>query len=57
MTDEPWFSPRWKPPPPPKPTPGEHLWAIRTADHHQIDCELRTHGKHGVEVQLLRDVE
>jgi hypothetical protein len=36
--------------------PGELLWSLRK-DHRQIDCELRTHGTYGVEVQLLRERE
>ena len=36
--------------------PGELVWSIRR-NGRQFDCELRYHGEHGVEVQLLRDRE
>lgn len=39
-----------------EPLPREHLWAIRLGDH-QFDCELFDHGGHGVEVQVLPDLE
>jgi hypothetical protein len=56
MTDEPWFLPRWKPPSPPKPTPGEALWTLRKGDCIE-HAELRTHREAGFELQLLMDGE
>jgi hypothetical protein len=57
MSDEqPFYAPSRKPAPPRQPRPTEHLWAIRK-DSHQYDCELLDHGTHGIEVQVLRDLE
>ena len=57
MSDErPFYAPNLPPAPPRQPRPTEHLWAIRKEDR-QFDCDLLNHGKHGVEVRMLRDLE
>jgi hypothetical protein len=56
MSDEPWYSPKAKPPPPPKPTPGELVWSLVKGDRVE-SAELRTHAEAGVELQLLMDGE
>ncbi len=52
----PFYAPNYKPPPR-KREPGELLFSFRTADHRQVDCELRTHGEYGVEAQFFIDRE
>jgi len=55
---EPFYSPKWKPPPPRAPRPGELLFEfVRKADHVHFRCELRFHGEHGFEVQFFHDCE
>jgi hypothetical protein len=44
-------------PPPRLGRPGELLFSFRDAKHRQIDCELRDHGRFGVEAQFLIDRE
>lgn len=56
MTDDPWFSPTWKPPAPRQTRHGEPLWELRK-DHHTYSCELRVFGVWGVEAQILKDGE
>jgi hypothetical protein len=57
MTDEPFYSPNWKlPPPRTKPRPGESLWEFRQ-NHVTRAAELRYHGEWGVETQILRNGE
>jgi hypothetical protein len=44
MSDEPFFSPKWKPPTSRQPTPGEVLFEfVRATDGAAISCELRDH--------------
>ena len=54
MTDEPFYSPTWKPPGPRQPTPGEHLWTL-VKDGSSRRAELRDNGPLGVEFQLFAD--
>lgn len=54
MSDVPFYAPNQPPTPPRTPTPGRHQWSL-WKDGARTDCELRIHGEHGVEVQLLRD--
>jgi hypothetical protein len=60
MSDEPFYSPNRKPPPPWVPRPGdtlwEFLWELRK-NHHTYSCDLRYQGEEGVEAQVLRDGE
>ena len=56
MSDEPFYAPNRKPPPPPQPRKGEPLWAIQKAGR-TLACELRDDGDAGVEVQVSRDGE
>jgi len=55
--EEPFYSPNRKPRPARVAQPGEPVWRIRKADGRQLDCELRTHGEWGVEVQLFRELD
>jgi hypothetical protein len=57
MSDEPFYAPNRKPPPPPQPRVGEQLWAIRKKDGRQLACELRDDAEWGVEVQVYREGE
>jgi hypothetical protein len=58
MSDQPFYSPNWKPPPPRQPKPGELLFEFyREEDHARWRCELRDHGKRGVEAQFYRNEE
>jgi hypothetical protein len=54
--DQPFTTPGLKPRAPVPARVGEPVWTLRK-DHHQFDCELRTHGPYGVEVQLWRDLK
>jgi hypothetical protein len=54
MADEPFYAPNAKPLPPREPQPGEPLWVLHKGVE-RIDCELRTHGDFGCEVQLHRN--
>ena len=56
MSDEPFYTPGLKPPPPKPPKPREGLWQLRTG-HVTWSCELLDHGAYGVEAQILRDGE
>jgi hypothetical protein len=44
MTDDPFYAPNHKTQPRQR-TPGEPLFSFRTADHRQVDCELRFLGE------------
>lgn len=39
------------------PRPGKRLWTVRDTDMIRWSCELRDHGQHGVEAQILRNEE
>lgn len=52
MTDEPFYSPHRKGPPPREPIPGDVLWTL-TKESGTLRAELRN----GSEVQILRDGE
>jgi len=54
MSDEPFYAPNAKPPPLPQPVPGMPLWTLHKGPE-RIDCELRSHGEWGWEVQLIRN--
>jgi hypothetical protein len=55
MTDEPFYSPTWKAPPPKSRKPNERLWEFRK-DHVTWSAELRFHGESwGWEAQIYRD--
>jgi hypothetical protein len=56
MADDelPFYAPNAKPRPPREPVPGEPLWTLHKLDG-RIDCELRSHGPWGWEVQLYRN--
>jgi hypothetical protein len=56
VSDEPFYAPFKKPPPPRQPSPGELLWTLREG-HRTESAELRTHAEAGVELQLLMDGE
>ena len=57
MSDEPFYSPKFNPPPPRMPSPGEPLWSV-LKDHHNWRAELHFHGESwGWEAQILRDDE
>jgi hypothetical protein len=55
MTDEPFYSPNYKPPPPRVAKPGELLFEfVRASDRAPMSCELRFHGEsYGWEAQFL----
>ena len=55
MSDEPFYSPNRKPPPPRQPQPGERLFEfIRASDRAPMSVELRFHGEsYGWEAQIL----
>lgn len=40
-----------------QPTPGEHLWTVRTAKGALIRCELRDDGDAGAERQLFHNAQ
>lgn len=53
MSDEPFYSPKYQPPPKTAPRPGELLFEfVRESDRRHFRCELRYHGEHGVEAQF-----
>lgn len=54
--EQPFYTPNLKPAAPTSARVGEPVWRVRVRGR-QIDCELRTHGDYGVEVQLYRDLE
>jgi hypothetical protein len=55
MTDEPFYNPNAKPPPPRVPRPGELLFEfVRASDRAPMSCELRFHGEsYGWEAQFF----
>jgi hypothetical protein len=56
MSDQPFYSPNWKPPPPRQPKPGELLFEFyRERDHTRWRCELRDYGKFGVQAEFYRN--
>jgi len=54
VPDEPCYAPNTKLLPPCQPQPGEPLWTLHKP-HGRVDCELRSHGVWGWEVQLYRN--
>jgi hypothetical protein len=57
MSDEPFYSPTYRPPEAPRARPAEPLWSVRV-NHVAWSCELRFHGEsYGWETLLLRDGE
>ncbi len=58
MSDEPFYAPGRKPPPPRQPQPGEILFEfVRESDHAHFRCELRTYEGWGVEAQFWMNGE
>jgi hypothetical protein len=56
MADEPkWYQPNYRLPER-TPQPGEPVWTLQK-NGRTLRCELRDHGEHGCEAQLLRDGE
>jgi hypothetical protein len=55
MTDDPYFAGHR--PPARLGWPGELLFSFRDGKRRQVDCELRDHGRFGVEAQFLIDRE
>jgi hypothetical protein len=55
MSDQPFYAPNHKVPPP-QPQTGERLWTVQK-DGRLLACELRDDGAAGVEVQMSRDGE
>ena len=55
MSDEPFYSPNYKPAPARIAKPGELLFEfVRASDHAPMSCELRFHGEsYGWEAQFL----
>jgi hypothetical protein len=55
MSDEPFYSPKAKPPPPRVAKPGELLFEfVRASDRALMSCELRFHGEsYGWEAEFL----
>ena len=57
VSDEPFYSPRHKPPPQAQPRPGESVWTLRK-NSHRVDCALKFHGdSYGWECQCLYNGE
>jgi hypothetical protein len=57
MSDEPFYSPNYRPPEAPRNRPAEPLWSLRVAGV-TWSCALRFHGEsYGWEAQILRDGE
>ena len=57
MSDEPFYSPNRKPPPPRQPRPpGEPVWEFRV-NHVTWSAELHTEAPHGWDCHLLRDTD
>ena len=54
MTDEPFTSPTYKPPPPKPPKPAAFLFEFLVG-HDRFLCELRDHGTYGVEAQFYQN--
>jgi hypothetical protein len=52
MSDEPFYAPFRKPPPPREPKPGERLWTLHK-DGDTQSAELRDYGDLGCGLQLL----
>jgi hypothetical protein len=57
MADEPFSSPKWKPPPPRVPKRGDLLFEFVRADHVPFRCEIRDDGAWGFEAQFYRSGE
>ena len=58
MTEDDWYKPNRPPAAPRQPKPGEFLFEFyRERDHSRWLCELRDHGKYGVEAQFLKNEE
>jgi hypothetical protein len=53
LSDEPFYSPNAKGPPPRQPKAGELLFEFQNARMELVRCDLRDHGEFGVEVQFL----
>ena len=56
MADEPFYSAKYKPPPPRVARPGEPLWSV-PVNGATWNAELRYHGEYGVEAQMFRQGE
>ena len=56
MADEPCYRPTLKPRPPREAKAGEFVWTFQK-NARTLRCELRDHGEHGCEAQLVRDDE
>lgn len=58
MTDEPFYTPGKKPPAPRQAKPGELLFEFYAELRRKTyRCELRDHGKYGIEAQFLDPVD
>ena len=55
MSDQRFYSPFRKPPPPRQPKPGELLFEFVAPDHVRFRCKLRTFNALSVEAQFYRN--